>query len=65
MLLLPVSTSTTLFHDYILPNAIEIRYVRGRIRFIGINTKGLPGDQNPMHDSMIVILKRGSIKNES
>lgn len=58
VLLLPVSTSTALFHDHILPNAKEIRYVRGRIRFIGTNTKGLPGDQNPMHDSMIVILNQ-------
>lgn len=57
VLLLPVSTSTALFHDFIQPNAKEIRFVRGRIRFIGTNTKGLPGDQNPMHDSMIVILK--------
>ena len=33
VLLLPVSTSTALFHDVIKPNASEIRFVRGRIRF--------------------------------
>jgi hypothetical protein len=56
VLLLPVSTSTKLFHDVILPNAKEIRFVRGRIRFIGTNTKGQLVDSNtPMHDSMIVI----------
>ena len=38
--LLPVSTSTKLFHDLILPNAVKIEFVRGRLRFIGINTKG-------------------------
>lgn len=40
VLLLPVSTSTRLFHDVILPNAADIRFIRGRIPFIGINTKG-------------------------
>jgi len=31
--LLPVSTSTKLFHDYILPNNPEIRFVKGRLKF--------------------------------
>lgn len=58
VLLLPVSTSTTLFHDVIKPNASEIRFVRGRIRFEGVNTKGeYVTDKTPMHDSMIVIFK--------
>lgn len=56
VMLLPVSTSTKLFHDYIQPNAKEIRFVRGRIRFVGVNTKGeFVSDKSPMHDSMIVI----------
>ena len=56
VMLLPVSTSTKLFHDYILPNAKEIRFVKGRIKFKGINTKGEYVDnKSPMHDSMIVI----------
>ena len=58
VLLLPVSTSTRLFHDFIKPNAQEIRFVRGRISFCGINTKGVyVTTKKPMHDSMIVILK--------
>lgn len=58
VLLLPVSTSTVLFHDYIKPNAKEIRFVRGRIAFCGVNTKGeYVTTKKPMHDSMIVILK--------
>jgi hypothetical protein len=61
VMLLPVSTSTKLFHDIILPNANEIRFIKGRIKFVGVNTKGeLVNDKSPMHDSMIVIfgLKR-------
>lgn len=58
VMLLPVSTSTKLFHDHILPNANEIRFVKGRIKFLGINTKGeYVTNKNPMHDSMIVIFK--------
>ena len=71
VMLLPVSTSTRVFHDLIKPNAKEIRFLRGRIPFIGINTKGQYvnwhlWDQkapegvehvkaNGMHDSMIVV----------
>lgn len=40
VMLLPVSTSTRLFHEHIQPNASEIRFVKGRIPFIGINVKG-------------------------
>ena len=59
VLLLPVSTSTVLFHDYILPNKKEIRFVRGRLQFAGVNTKGLYVDNvDAMHDSMIVIFKK-------
>ena len=39
VLLLPVSTSTILFHDYIQPNAKDIKFVKTRINFIGINSK--------------------------
>lgn len=73
VMLLPVSTSTKLFHDHIQPNAKEIRFLRGRLKFIGINQKGeyvnwrywnrLPPfgskevSNSGMHDSMIVIFK--------
>lgn len=59
VMLLPVSTSTELFHDYIKPNAKEIRFVRGRISFEGTNTFGkkVGRGSSPMHDSMIVIFK--------
>jgi hypothetical protein len=66
VMLLPVSTSTKIFHEYIQPLAKEIRFIKGRIPFIGINTKGErvnfhllnePTDRKNqgMHDSMIVI----------
>ena len=56
VMLLPVSTSTVLFHDYILKNNKEIRFVKGRIKFIGYNIKGeLVSDKTGMHDSMIVV----------
>ena len=56
VMLLPVSTSTKLFHDHILPNASDIRFVKGRIKFLGVNTKGeYVTNKAPMHDSMIVI----------
>jgi site-specific DNA-methyltransferase (adenine-specific) len=56
--LLPVSTSTKLFHDYILPEKPEIRFVKGRIAFEGYNTKGEFTSRNKgMHDSMVVIFR--------
>lgn len=56
VMLLPVSTSTALFHDYILPYAKSIRFIRGRIKFLGTNTKGeYVTDKAPMHDSMVVV----------
>lgn len=57
VLLLPVSTSTKLFHEKILPNKKEIRFIKGRVKFKGYNTKGeYVENKSPMHDSMIVIL---------
>lgn len=54
--LLPVSTSTKLFHEHILPNKKEIRFIKGRIKFSWWNTKWDWVDNKcGMHDSMIVI----------
>ena len=47
-----------LFHDYILPNKKEIRFIKRRVKFIGYNTFGVKvSNIAGMHDSMIVILK--------
>ena len=58
VMLLPVSTSTKLFHEVILPNITEpIRFYKGRIKFVGYNTKGeLVSNKSPMHDSMLVVM---------
>ena len=59
VLLIPVSTSTKLFHDHIKPNATEIRFVKGRILFEKLDENGCRskiGNGNPL-DSMIVIFK--------
>jgi hypothetical protein len=57
-MLLPVSTSTKLFHKHILPNAQDIRFLEKRIKFLGTNTKEeYVTTKTPMHDSMIVIFK--------
>ncbi len=49
VMLLPVSTSTKIFHEVIYPNA-EIRLIKGRLKFNGLKTSG-------QMDSMIVIFK--------
>lgn len=57
VMLLPVSTSTKIFHEIILPNA-EIRFLKGRVKFEGINTFGEKvSNKCGMHDSMIVIFR--------
>lgn len=38
--LLPVSTSTILFHKWIRNYSTRIEFIKGRLRFIGINSKG-------------------------
>ena len=57
VMLLPVSTSTALFHDWILPNADDVRFLRGRVSFEGVNTFGeiVGKGSSPMHDSMVVV----------
>ena len=55
-MLLPVSTSTKIFHDHILPNKKEIRFIRRRLKFSGYNSKGEYVDNKcGMHDNMIII----------
>lgn len=59
VMLLPVSTSTKIFHEVIYPHA-EIRFIKGRIKFEGINTFGEKvSTKCGMHDSMIVIFYPG------
>lgn len=63
VLLLPVSTSTLIFHDIIVPNAKRIQFIRGRVKFIGISKNGFNcGKTHGMHDSMIVVFDGRKIK---
>lgn len=56
VLLLPVSTSTALFHEVIKPNAKSIEFVRGRIKFEQKNDEGVFESKGcGQHDSMIVV----------
>lgn len=59
VLLIPVSTSTKLFHEKILPNAKDIRFIERRLKFSTFDENGnlYTPKQSGMHDSMIVILK--------
>lgn len=57
VMLLPVSTSTKIFHEIIYPNA-EIRFIKGRIKFRGVNGEGtLVDNKSGQHDSMLVIFR--------
>jgi hypothetical protein len=62
VLLLPVSTSTKLFHEHIQPNAKEIRFVERRLKFSTFDENGnlYTPKQSGMHDSMVVVLKNSS-----
>lgn len=56
VLLLPVSTSTKLFHVVILPNAKKIEFVRGRLKFEQKEENGnFVSRGTGQHDSMIVV----------
>lgn len=58
VLLLPVSTSTKLFHDIILENITEpVRFFKGRIKFKGFDSFGnCVENKSPMHDSMLAVM---------
>jgi len=53
-MLLPASTETAWFHDLVLPHASEVRFLRGRIRFLGYLGTEIP---QPRNGSMLVIYR--------
>lgn len=56
VLLLPVSTSTLIFHNVILPNAVKIEFVKGRLKFEQKDEDGKFKSKGcGQHDSMIVV----------
>lgn len=59
VLLLPVSTSTKLFHEVILPNASKIEFVKGRLKFEHKDETGVFKSKGcGQHDSMIVVFQK-------
>ena len=58
VLLIPASTETKIFHEVILPNAADIRFIYKRVRFAGVNTKGeYVTNKTGLTGSMIVVFK--------
>lgn len=62
--LIPVSTSSKIFHDVIKKYAKEIRFIKGRIKFEGKLSNGNISSFPSRHDSMLVIFGYESVKNE-
>ncbi|MEK6878955.1 MAG: DNA N-6-adenine-methyltransferase [Nanoarchaeota archaeon] len=62
VMLLPVSTSTKIFHEVILPNA-EIRFWRGRINFLANGEENEKYKSGQM-DSMIVIFRPKEVSDD-
>lgn len=56
VMLIPAAVSTADFHDIILPNA-EVRFLRSRVKFDGVNSKGEKARGKGKHDSMVVIFR--------
>lgn len=55
VMLLPVSTSTKIFHEIILPNC-EIRFLKGRVKFEGVNSSGqIVKNKSGTFDSMLCV----------
>ena len=60
VMLLPASTDVKSFHEYIYnkPN-VEIRFLKGRVKFKGVNTKGeYVTNKCGMTGSMVVIFRK-------
>jgi len=57
VMLLPVSTSTIIFHEVIYPNC-DLVFIKKRVKFEGINSYGeLVSNKCGMHDSMLCIFR--------
>jgi site-specific DNA-methyltransferase (adenine-specific) len=67
VLLIPVSTSTKLFHKHIKPNASEIRFLEKRIKFQKRTPDGIlyTPKSGGQHDSMVVVFGNNNAKNQA
>lgn len=58
VMLLPIATSTRYFHDIILPNASELVFIAGRLKFYGPNTAG----HQARFDNYLVVFRNDDSK---
>jgi hypothetical protein len=63
VLLIPAATDSRQFHELMLPNA-EIRFLKGRVAFKGVNTKGIYTEKNKGKHASMVVVFRGCNENE-
>ncbi len=55
--LVPVASDTRWWHDYVM-HAQEIRFIRGRVKFIGYDEHGKQIQNSPTFSSCVVIFKQ-------
>ena len=65
LFLIPASTDTKLFHEIILPNADNIKFVKGRLKFQGYNNQGQLVSYPAMKGSMLVFFGENNLCNAS
>lgn len=58
ILIIPVSTELPVFHEVILPYG-EIRFIRGRVRFKGYNSKGIYTEKGTGQSGSMLVIFRG------
>ena len=58
ILLIPSTTELPIFHDLILPHA-EVRFIRGRVKFKGVNTKGIYTEKGTGQSGSMFVIFNG------
>lgn len=61
ILLIPVTTDIPIFHELILPHA-EIRFIKGRVKFKGHNSKGEYVENKPGQSGSMFVIFDGRTK---
>lgn len=57
VLVLPADTETFWWHDVLMPNAAEIRFIRGRVHFLLGGKR--PPSSRPVFNSAVVVFREG------
>jgi site-specific DNA-methyltransferase (adenine-specific) len=61
VMLIPARTDTKYFHDYIYGKS-EIRFIKGRLRFVDLDANGIQKMSPAPFPSMLVIFRQQAIK---